>query len=119
MSEADIHAYYGSGAELDRLERPLGVVEFERTKEIIARHLPPAPAVVADIGGGPGKYAIWLAEREYEVHHRDLIPLHVERAIAAARDADVAVDAAIGDARSLDLPDHSVDAACCSARSTT
>jgi len=27
----------------------------------VLRRLPPAPAVVADIGGGPGRYALWLA----------------------------------------------------------
>jgi ubiquinone/menaquinone biosynthesis C-methylase UbiE len=27
-----------------------------------AMHLPPPPATVADIGGGPGRYALWLAD---------------------------------------------------------
>jgi hypothetical protein len=31
------------------------------------------PAVVADIGGGPGRYALWLASLGYQVEHRDLM----------------------------------------------
>jgi hypothetical protein len=27
-----------------------------------AMHLPPPPATVADIGGGPGRYPLWLAD---------------------------------------------------------
>jgi hypothetical protein len=37
-------------------------LEFERTQEIVLRHLPERPATVADIGGGPGRYSLWLAE---------------------------------------------------------
>ena len=72
-------AYYAQGRERDRLDDPKGVVEFERTKEILQRQLPAAPAVIADIGGGPGRYALWLAELGYTVEHRDLMRLHVEQ----------------------------------------
>src|ERR1700675_4093790 len=37
-------------------------LEFFRTKEIIARHLPKKPTVILDVGGGPGHYALWLSE---------------------------------------------------------
>jgi SAM-dependent methyltransferase len=85
------------------------VLEFERTTEILLRSLPPAPAVVADIGGGPGRYALWLAERGYEVEHRDLMPLHVQH-LAAADGAAALVRTRVGDARDLDLADQSADA---------
>jgi SAM-dependent methyltransferase len=99
--------HYATGIEQDRLDSAIGAVEFERTKQIIARHLPIAPCVVADIGGGPGRYALWLASLGYSVCHRDLVPLHVEQ-IAAAEDGNI--DTAIGDATRLDLADDSVDA---------
>lgn len=104
-----MHAYYDRAEEGTRLDSPLGVVEFLRTQEIILRALPPAPAVVADIGGGPGRYALWLAGAGagYEVEHRDLVQHHVdELATAAPR----GVRTRLGDARALDLPDASVDA---------
>jgi SAM-dependent methyltransferase len=108
--ETYVRAHYETGVERDRLTLPLGEVEFERTKEIVLRHLPPAPARVADIGGGPGRYAIWLAQSGYDVVHRDVVPLHGEQARDAAAAARVTIAAGEADARSLDLADESVDA---------
>lgn len=105
-----LHEHYERGLEESRLGEPLGSVEFARTLEVALRVLPPAPAVVADVGGGPGRYALELAGRGYEVVHRDLVPLHVEQVRAAARERGVRVEAAVGDARRLDLADGAVDA---------
>jgi SAM-dependent methyltransferase len=106
----DVRAYYERDEERDRLTAGASRIEFERTKEILDRALPPPPAVVADIGGGPGAYAIWLASLGYEVRHRDLMPLHVEHVRRDAEAAGVVVEAVVADARSLDLEDESVDA---------
>jgi len=62
-SEAALRGHYDRGEERCRLSSAIGQVEFERTIEVISRALPAPPAVVADIGGGPGRYSIWLAER--------------------------------------------------------
>jgi SAM-dependent methyltransferase len=104
-----LQAYYGLGHERGRLAEACGTVEFERTKEIVLRHLPRSPAVVADIGGGPGRYALWLAERGYRVEHRDVMPLHVEQLRADVADLPQ-VRTAVGDARAVDLGGASVDA---------
>jgi hypothetical protein len=48
------------------------------------RFLPASPAVILDIGGGPGGHACWLARHGYEVHLLDLSPLHVEMATVAS-----------------------------------
>src|ERR1700727_2520265 len=82
--ETELRAYYSRGEEHDRLAAGDGQLEFLRTTEIILRRLPPAPALVADIGGGPGRYALWLAGLGYQVEHRDLMPLHVEQLTADA-----------------------------------
>ena len=100
--------HYALGKERDRLAEARGVLEFERTKEIVLRRLPAPPSVVADIGGGPGRYARWLAGRGHRVEHRDLMPLHVEQLRAVADPARI--NAAVGDARHLDLGDAAVDA---------
>jgi SAM-dependent methyltransferase len=106
--------HYGRGEEADRLVTSnAGQLEFERTQEIVLRRLPPPPAVIADIGGGPGRYALWLAGLGYRVVHRDVAPLHVEQVLTAAvadPDAGSAIESAVGDARALDLADASVDA---------
>jgi len=106
-ADAEMKAHYDQGNERDRLAAPKGVLEFVRTQEIVLRRLPAAPAVVADIGGGPGRYAVWLAELGYEVVHRDVMDLHVEQLQMLGHPL---VRTAVGDARSLDLPDSSVDA---------
>jgi SAM-dependent methyltransferase len=107
---AAVRDYYARGREQERLDQGSGRLEFERTKEIISRHLPAPPAVVADIGGGPGRYALWLAGLGYQVVHRDLMDLHVRQLAAAAADAGLGIESAIGDARQLDLAAGSADA---------
>jgi SAM-dependent methyltransferase len=108
--EAELRAHYALGEERGRLDAGHGRLEFARTTEIILRHLPPAPALVADIGGGPGRYSLWLAGLGYRVEHRDLVPLHVSQ---LAQDASglAGLRTAVGDARDLDLADASAEAA--------
>jgi SAM-dependent methyltransferase len=105
--EAELHAHYQLGKERDRLAQGGGLIEYLRTREIVLRDLPVPPSVVADIGGGPGRYALWLAELGYIVEHRDLIPLHVQQLAEQANDR---IRTAVCDARDLDLADASVDA---------
>jgi SAM-dependent methyltransferase len=106
----EIREHYARGQERDRLLSPFGQEEFARTCEILERALPPAPATVADVGGGPGRYALLLAERGYAVHHRDLVELHLEQLSADAAGRGVTVESRIADARDLDLADASVHA---------
>ena len=101
--------YYERHSEWDRLAEGRGRLEFLRTTEIVLRNLPPPPAVVADIGGGPGRYALWLAQRGYQVEHRDLVPWHVQELRQNARDRP-GVRTAVADARDLALAASAVDA---------
>ena len=109
---ADIAAFYAQGLERDRLATGAGALEFARTEVLLERYLPSPPAVVADVGGGPGRYAMWLAKRGYQVHLIDPVPLHVEQARAAAAGSAGAAlaSAEVGDARAVRLPNESVDA---------
>jgi SAM-dependent methyltransferase len=102
--------YYELGKEAARLSSSgAGRLEFERTQEILLRYLPPAPATIADIGGGPGRYSVWLAGLGHRVVHRDIVPLHVDQ-VRMMTGTGLAIDSAVGDARSLELRDASVDA---------
>ncbi|MCB8969134.1 MAG: methyltransferase domain-containing protein [Ardenticatenaceae bacterium] len=47
-------------------------MEFAVTQRALTAYLPAPPAAVADIGGGPGRYAIALAEAGYQVTLLDL-----------------------------------------------
>ena len=108
----EVVAYYARGLERDRLASGPGALEFMRTQVLLTRFLTPPPGVVADVGGGPGRYAVWLAERGYRVHLVDPVLLHVEQArtAIAARPGAALASANVGDARSLQLPDASADA---------
>lgn len=107
----EILAYYQRGGEAPRLLNGVGRLEFTRTQEILLRHLPQPPAVIYDIGGGPGLYACWLAGLGYGVHLVDAIPLHVEQAWGASRlqPEHPLVSAAVGDARRLGFDDATAD----------
>lgn len=70
--------YYESGFEHNRLKTDIGLIEFERTKEILLENLPKPPAVIYDIGGAYGEYSWWLASLGYEVHLFDLFPKNIE-----------------------------------------
>lgn len=109
--DPEIAAHYALGVEADRLST-WGLLERERTIELLGRHLPPAPATVLDVGGGPGVYALHLARTGYEVHLLDPVELHVEQARAgSARQPDAPLaGAAVGDARALEAGDAGADA---------
>jgi SAM-dependent methyltransferase len=101
--DEDIRRYYDRGEERDRLTAAHRL-ELIRTQELLTRLLPPPPAAVVDVGGGPGRYAAWLAGLGYEVVLVDAMPLHVEQARALG-----GFEARLGDARALDLVDASAD----------
>lgn len=108
----EVLGYYAAGGEARRLSAGTSRLEMVRTREILARYLPPPPAVVLDVGGGPGAYACWLAARGYEVHLIDPVPLHVEQARGASQrqpDRPLA-SARLGDARCLEAADAAADA---------
>ncbi|MEW2548038.1 methyltransferase domain-containing protein [Streptomyces sp. NPDC047002] len=79
-----------------------GRLELIRTQEIMRRFLPPAPACVLDVGGGPGVHARWLVEDGYKVELIDPIARHVDKAALVC-------PASVGDARALPAADASFD----------
>ena len=103
-----IKAYYDNAPEETRLAiGPFRLEEF-RTRELIIRHAPPAPAVVLDVGGAAGAYSFWLAERGYDVRLLDAVPRLVD--VARARNETAAnklADCRVADARALPAKDGS------------
>src|SRR5918992_6073626 len=111
--DAQILAHYEEGIEKERLlGGGVGRLEYLRTRELLARHLPPAAATILDVGGGAGAYALPLAKEGYSVYLVDPIPLHIEQATAAsvAQPEALLAGVELGDARSLSQEDESVDA---------
>jgi len=107
----DIIQHYQQADEDSRLQTGWFHLEFERTKELILRHLAPAPAVLLDVGGGSGPYAAWLASLGYEAHLIDPVRKHVDQALnRSTRQQRPIASMRLGDARKLEQSDSSVDA---------
>ena len=97
--------HYEDADEARRITAGLGRLELLRTREILRRHLPPAPLRILDVGGATGVHARWLAEDGHDVHVVDPVRAHVEQARAQRVVGVGQVTAEEGDARSLSSPD--------------
>jgi len=107
----EIEAYYLQGREAERLSNEWGELERLRTQAILARYLPSAPAVIFDVGGGAGVYALPLAKQGYEVHLIDAVDLHLDQARTYVAESGVALASIThGDARHLEVPSSGADA---------
>jgi SAM-dependent methyltransferase len=105
-----IARYYDTSPEERRLMEGGSLLEALRTRELIERHAPKPPAVVLDVGGAAGAYALWLADLGYTVHLVDPVPRLVEEAKRrSAAGAKPLASTRVGDARALDFPDQSAD----------
>lgn len=108
-----IEKFYEEYDEWSRLERHR--MEFEITKKALDEYIP-AGSTVLDVGGGPGRYSIYLASKGLQVTLVDLSEKHVRQAPEFAREAGVTLSGAIqGNALDMDdLPlSESYDAVLC------
>lgn len=119
MTEDPVRAYYAALGEREwhRLTNPGdGAVEWALTCHMLTTYLP-ATGRVLDLGGGPGRYTIWLAQRGYRVVLADLSAslLALARDKIAAAGVTDAVEAVV-EADACDLsawPDQTFDAVVC------
>ena len=102
--DPDVLAHYGEGEEQARLDG--WSLERMRTEELLAQWLPEPPARVLDVGGGPGRYAGWMASCGWAVTLLDPVPLHASQAATV-----VGGHVELGDGRQLPHPDGAFDAA--------
>lgn len=108
-----VENYYNDDpeSEWNRLARHR--TEMDITLRALAEFLPPAPARLIDIGGGPGRYAIRLSQMGYSVTLLDLAEGNLKVARAQAEAAGVQLEE-VAQANALDLSayaDDSFDAA--------
>ena len=75
--------------------------EFLITCRFMNRYINPSDRVL-DIGGGPGRYSMWLAEKGCDVTLFDLSPENVRFAKTEARNRKLSIRAIEGDARIAD-----------------
>jgi S-adenosylmethionine-dependent methyltransferase len=108
----DYYAQFGE-REWNRLANPDdGVIEFAITRRTLRKYLPPSGRIL-DIGGGPGRYTIWLAENGYRVAMADLSPNLID--IARSKVSEAGLESkiesiSVADARDLSAwEDNSFD----------
>jgi ubiquinone/menaquinone biosynthesis C-methylase UbiE len=106
-----VEGFYDQNAqyEWDRLDQHR--TEFAVTMRALSDHLPPPPAKVLDVGGGPGRYAIALTRQGYEVTLVDLSRNCLDFARDKAGEAGIELAGYVhGDARNLaQFPPESCD----------
>jgi len=95
-----IQEYYDGEVEKE-WNRIAGRPEFFLTCRMLDRYIKPGDRVL-DIGGGPGRYALYLAEKGCEVTLIDLSPENVNFAAERAAEQGLKIKAAQGDARTVD-----------------
>ena len=119
MTKDDVRAYYETFAErewqrLTNLDD--GAIEYVLTCATLEQHLPPSGRIL-DLGGGPGRYTIWLAQHGYYVTLADLSPVLLDIARTQIADAGVGEQVeAVVETDACDLsrwPDASFDAVVC------
>jgi ubiquinone/menaquinone biosynthesis C-methylase UbiE len=97
-----VERYYDdhASAEWARLERDR--VEFAVTLRALDEYLPPPPARVLDIGGGPGRYSIELSRGGYDVTLADISAAELALAEQRASEDGMRISALVkADARDL------------------
>lgn len=102
MSDA-VTSYYATFDEWARLDAPAGRIEFERSLDHVLSRIS-AGSDVLDVGGGPGRYTIALAEHGHRVWLVDPSEALVRQAserIEAAGLTERVPAATVGDARDL------------------
>lgn len=105
----DIEIFYNNASEDTRLEKGMGIFEFERNKELIGQYLPESPVKILDIGGGTGKYASWLAKLGHHVELVDPVAKHLRIAQQRANKLKNKFSVHLGEARSLAFPKNFAD----------
>jgi len=118
MSKQPIIDYYEQFGEKEweRLTWPEGQIEFVITQDAFSRHLP-QDARILDLGGGPGRWTIWLAQRGFRVTLADLSPYLLE--IARRKIQEYGVNQQVEEVVNVDVcdlhrwPDGAFDVVVC------
>ncbi len=117
MSTDAVSNYYSGFGEREwnRLTTPVGSIEFAVNTYYISQYLP-SGARVLDLGGGPGRYALWLAGRGHSVVLADLSTAMVDSARKHISESPFSerIEVTQADARDLSRwQDASFDAVLC------
>jgi 2-polyprenyl-3-methyl-5-hydroxy-6-metoxy-1,4-benzoquinol methylase len=105
----ELENFYNKASEETRLEKGMGVFEFERIKELIEQHIQNPKSTIIDVGGGTGKYAEWLSNKAHKVHLLEPVLKHIKLAEKRAKKLKNPFSITIGKAQNLPYKNNSAD----------
>ncbi len=105
----ELENFYNKASEETRLEKGMGIFEFERIKELITQHISKPNSTIIDVGGGTGKYAEWLSKKNHAVHLIEPVLKHIQLAQKRAKKLKNPFSIAIGEAKKLPFEDNFAD----------
>lgn len=98
MDIETVKAFYNANPELEWERLSLHPFEFQITKHYLNRYVKPGSRIL-DIGGGPGRYSLYLAEMGCHVTLLDLSQENVSFALDKAKKHSLFLQGITGDAR--------------------
>lgn len=105
----NIEVFYNKASEETRLDKGMGIFEFERIKSLIEKYIPSSSSKIIDIGGGTGKYSEWLAKKGHQVHLVEPVSKHIKIAQKRANKLKNKFSVHLGESQSLDFQNNFVD----------
>ncbi|KEO72678.1 class I SAM-dependent methyltransferase [Anditalea andensis] len=105
----NIEVFYNRASEETRLDKGMGIFEFERVKFLIDKYIPFPSSTILDIGGGTGKYSEWLANKGHQVHLIEPLPKHLKIAQNRAEKLKNRFSVHSGTSQNLDFPNDFAD----------
>ncbi len=105
----EIELFYDKVSEETRLDKGMGVFEFERIKSLIEKYIISSPLTIIDIGGGTGKYSEWLAKKGHRVHLVEPVTKHLKIARDRANKLKTKFAVHKGESRKLEFSNNYAD----------
>lgn len=105
----NIELFYTNASEETRLEKGMGIFEFERIKSLISKYTSNSSSKIIDVGGGTGKYSEWLAKKGHQVHLVDPVHKHIKIAQSRANKLKKKFFVHLGESRELEFPSNYAD----------
>ena len=105
----NIEIFYNKASEETRLNKGMGIFEFERVKVLIEKYIPSTTSKIIDIGGGTGKYSEWLAKKGHQVHLVEPVSKHIKLAKNRADKLKNKFSVQLGESRKLEFKNNFAD----------
>ncbi len=105
----NIELFYTKASEETRLNKGMGVFEFERVKTLIEKYTQNSSSKIIDVGGGTGKYSEWLAKKGHQVHLVEPVSKHLKIAKKRANSLKNKYSVHLGESRELEFSNNYAD----------